>query len=261
MKTLLIKDPSTGQASAWMAQQRLAAAAAQAGFTLTDNPAEAELAIVLGHALPNDAALNGKSVWLGDVQQAVRAPEQFLAQAKAEAKPWQPVAVEAAPAAAQASAQKRIVAVTACPTGVAHTFMAAEAIQAEATKRGWWVKVETRGSVGAGNAITPEEVAAADLVIVAADIEVDLAKFAGKPMYRTSTGLALKKTAQELDKAVAEARPYKAAGGQSGEPQDEKKRESGRVPSPVDRRLLYAADGGGGRSEHCALLRLRHYRL
>ena len=74
------------------------------------------------------------------------------------------------------------------------------------------MKVETRGSVGAGNAITPEEVAAADLVIVAADIEVDLAKFAGKPMYRTSTGLALKKTAQELDKAVAEATPYEPAG-------------------------------------------------
>ncbi|MFP1462709.1 fructose PTS transporter subunit IIB [Escherichia coli] len=51
---------------------------------------------------------------------------------------------------------------TACPTGVAHTFMAAEAIETEAKKRGWWVKVETRGSVGAGNAITPEEVAAAD---------------------------------------------------------------------------------------------------
>ena len=73
--------------------------------------------------------------------------------------------------------------------------MAAEAIESEAKKRGWWVKVETRGSVGAGNAITPEEVAAADLVIVAADIEVDLEKFAGKPMYRTSTGPALKKTA------------------------------------------------------------------
>ncbi len=56
--------------------------------------------------------------------------------------------------------------------------MAAEAIETEAKKRGWWVKVETRGSVGAGNAITPEEVAEADLVIVAADIEVDLAKFA-----------------------------------------------------------------------------------
>lgn len=74
------------------------------------------------------------------------------------------------------------------------------------------MKVETRGSVGAGNAITPEEVAEADLVIVAADIEVDLAKFAGKPMYRTTTGLALKKTAQELDKAVAEAKPYQPSG-------------------------------------------------
>ena len=233
MKTLLIKDPSIGLASAYMAQQRLAAAAAQAGLTLTENPAEAELVIVAGRELPNDAALNGKSVWLGDVQQAVRAPEQFLAQAKAEAKSWQPTAVAAAPAAFgrfslnSLGGQKRIVAVTACPTGVAHTFMAAEAIQAEATKRGWWVKVETRGSVGAGNAITPEEVAAADLVIVAADIEVDLAKFAGKPMYRTSTGLALKKTAQELDKAVVEARPYKAAGAQSGEPQNEKKEKAG----------------------------------
>ncbi|MFS7179623.1 PTS fructose transporter subunit IIBC, partial [Serratia proteamaculans] len=137
-----------------------------------------------------------------DVEHAVREPEAFLTQAIAEAKAWQ------APATAEpvkAAGQKRIVAITACPTGVAHTFMAAEAIESEAKKRGWWVKVETRGSVGAGNAITPEEVAAADLVIVAADIEVDLEKFAGKPMYRTSTGLALKKTSQELDKAQAEA--------------------------------------------------------
>ncbi|MFK8333420.1 PTS fructose transporter subunit IIBC, partial [Pseudomonas sp. BJa5] len=52
----------------------------------------------------------------------------------------------------------------------------------------------------------------ADLVIVAADIEVDLAKFAGNPMYRTSTGLALKKTAQEFDKALVEAKPYQATG-------------------------------------------------
>ncbi|MGC1037197.1 PTS fructose transporter subunit IIBC [Pantoea agglomerans] len=229
MKTLLIKDPTLGLASAYMAQQRLAAAAAAAGLTLTDNPADAELAIVLGKNVPDDAALNGKAVWLGDIQLAVREPETFLNRAKAEAKTWQAQAAVATPAApAQAGAQKRVVAVTACPTGVAHTFMAAEAIQAEATRRGWWVKVETRGSVGAGNAITPEEVAAADLVIVAADIEVDLAKFAGKPMYRTSTGLALKKTAQELDKAVAEAKPYKAAaGGQSNSSEEEKKGGAG----------------------------------
>ncbi|WP_324700739.1 PTS fructose transporter subunit IIBC [Pantoea agglomerans] len=234
MKTLLIKDPTLGLASAYMAQQRLAAAAAAAGLTLTDNPADAELAIVLGKNVPDDAALNGKAVWLGDIQLAVREPETFLNRAKAEAKTWQAPAAVATPAAgapaapAQAGAQKRVVAVTACPTGVAHTFMAAEAIQAEATRRGWWVKVETRGSVGAGNAITPEEVAAADLVIVAADIEVDLAKFAGKPMYRTSTGLALKKTAQELDKAVAEAKPYKAAaGGQNNNSEEEKKGGAG----------------------------------
>jgi len=234
MKTLLIKDPTLGLASAYMAQQRLAAAAAAAGLTLTDNSADAELAIVLGKNVPDDAALNGKAVWLGDIQLAVREPETFLNRAKAEAKTWQAPAAVATPEAgapaapAQAGAQKRVVAVTACPTGVAHTFMAAEAIQAEATRRGWWVKVETRGSVGAGNAITPEEVAAADLVIVAADIEVDLAKFAGKPMYRTSTGLALKKTAQELDKAVAEAKPYKAAaGGQNNSSEEEKKGGAG----------------------------------
>lgn len=234
MKTLLIKDPVLGLASAYMAQQRLTAAAPAAGLTLTDNPADAELAIVLGKNVPDDAALNGKAVWLGDIQLAVREPETFLNLAKAEAKTWQATAAVATPAGAAAAAPaqpgapKRVVAVTACPTGVAHTFMAAEAIQAEATRRGWWVKVETRGSVGAGNAITPEEVAAADLVIVAADIEVDLAKFAGKPMYRTSTGLALKKTAQELDKAVAEAKPYKAAAaGQSNTSEEEKKGGAG----------------------------------
>lgn len=73
----------------------------------------------------------------------------------------------------------------------------------------------------------PEEVAEADLVIVAADIEVDLAKFAGLPMYRTSTGLALKKTAQELDKAVVEATPYQPAGKASQAATEGKKESAG----------------------------------
>ncbi|CAI1860062.1 PTS fructose transporter subunit IIBC [Serratia proteamaculans] len=202
MKTLLMIDSSLGQARGHLAKRMLGAAAAKTGLTLVESLAEAELVVVAGQSAPADAALNGKRVYVGDVEHAVREPEAFLTQAIAEAKAWQ------APATAEpvkAAGQKRIVAITACPTGVAHTFMAAEAIESEAKKRGWWVKVETRGSVGAGNAITPEEVAAADLVIVAADIEVDLEKFAGKPMYRTSTGLALKKTAQELDKAQVEA--------------------------------------------------------
>ncbi|WP_312665113.1 PTS fructose transporter subunit IIBC [Pantoea sp. CTOTU49201] len=228
MKTLLIKDSSLGLASGHLALERLRATAAQAGLTLTDNTAEAELVLVAGHNAPHDAELAGKSLALVDVQQALRDPLAAINQAKASAKTWQPAAATAAaPVAAQSGGQKRIVAVTACPTGVAHTFMAAEAIQAEATKRGWWVKVETRGSVGAGNAITAEEVAAADLVIVAADIDVDLAKFAGKPMYRTSTSLALKKTAQELDKAQAEAKTYQPSGNQAASAQGDSKEKAG----------------------------------
>lgn len=213
MNTLLMIDNSLGQARSHLAKRMLEAAAAKTGLTLVASLDDAELVVVAGQATPADAMLNGKWVYVGEIEQAVREPLAFLAQAKSAAQVYQvPLA---APAPMKAAGQMRIVAVTACPTGVAHTFMAAEAIESEAKKRGWWVKVETRGSVGAGNTIMAEEVAAADLVIVAADIEVDLNKFAGKPMYRTSTGLALKKTAQELDKAQAEAevfQPQKSGG-------------------------------------------------
>lgn len=225
MKTLLIIAPEMGQASAYIARLRLSAVAQKAQFILTDSPSEAEWVLVLGSAFPADEALINKKVLLADIQQAVSDPQALLNNLAIEAKPYfAPLA-----AAKQGSGPKRVVAVTACPTGVAHTFMAAEAITTEAKKRGWWVKAETRGSVGTGNAITPEEVAAADLVIVAADIEVDLEKFAGKPMYRTSTGLALKKTAQELDKAVVEAEPYiiKGQSGSASTSSNGKKSQSG----------------------------------
>ncbi|MBH3025830.1 PTS fructose transporter subunit IIBC [Serratia marcescens] len=224
MKTLLMVDSSLGQARGHLAKRMLEAAAAKTGLTLVESLQDAELVVVAGEAAPADAGLNGKLVYVGDVEQAGRGPDAFLARAKAEAETYQ---VPQAAAPVKANGQKRIVAITACPTGVAHTFMAAEAIESEAKKRGWWVKVETRGSVGAGNAITPEEVAAADLVIVAADIEVDLDKFAGKPMYRTSTGLALKKTAQELDKAQAEAEVFQPQQRGSAAPAAKKKEGSG----------------------------------
>ncbi|MBH2913097.1 PTS fructose transporter subunit IIBC [Serratia marcescens] len=224
MKTLLMVDSSLGQARGHLAKRMLEAAAAKTGLTLVESLQDAELVAVAGQSAPADAGLNGKLVYVGDVEQAVREPDAFLARPKAEAETYQ--APQAA-APVKAGGQKRIVAITACPTGVAHTFMAAEAIESEAKKRGWWVKVETRGSVGAGNAITPEEVAAADLVIVAADIEVDLDKFAGKPMYRTSTGLALKKTAQELDKALAEAEVFQPQQRGSAAPAGKKKEGNG----------------------------------
>jgi PTS system fructose-specific IIC component len=206
MKTLLLTEGAQGQARSYLAKRMLESVVAKQDITLVEAAQDAELIVVIGDEQPQDATLNGKRLFVGSAEKAIREPEAFLAQAKAEAQPYQFVNAAAAPA----KGQMRVVAVTACPTGVAHTFMAAEAIEAEAKKRGWWVKVETRGSVGAGNEITPEEVAAADLVIVAADIEVDLNKFSGKPMYRTSTGLALKKTAQELDKALVESETFTA---------------------------------------------------
>lgn len=120
------------------------------------------------------------------------------------------------------------------------------------------MKVETRGSVGAGNSITPEEVAAADLVIVAADIEVDLDKFAGKPMYRTSTGLALKKTVQELDKALVEAEVYQPKSHGGGGVKNRRRR---RLSSSADWRFLHVADGGGWRSVYCVVICLRYQSL
>lgn len=110
---------------------------------------------------------------------------------------------------------KNIIAITACPTGVAHTFMAAEALEGEGKRLGHKIKVETRGSVGAKNQLTEEDIANADLVIIAADIEVPLERFNGKLLYRTSTGLALKKTKQEVALAFKEASIYTHSGNAS----------------------------------------------
>lgn len=135
MKTLLIIDSSLGQARGHLASLMLGAAAAKAGLTWVEKAEEAELVIVAGQSAPVDSALNGKKVYVGELEKAVRDPEGFLAQAIAQAKPYQsPVTAAPATISATTSATgpKRIVAITACPTGVAHTFMAAEAIESEA---------------------------------------------------------------------------------------------------------------------------------
>ncbi len=99
-----------------------------------------------------------------------------------------PVPVQAAPPAA---AGRFLVGVTSCPTGIAHTFMAAEALKKSAASLGHAIRVETQGSVGAKSLLTPEEIERADAVIVAADAYVDTARFAGKRLVQTSTKAAL----------------------------------------------------------------------
>lgn len=100
---------------------------------------------------------------------------------------------------------KKIVAVTSCPTGIAHTFMAAEGIEQGAKALGHEVKVETQGSVGAENELTAADIQEADLVILAADTKVDLARFAGKPIYQTSTKAAINDGQAVVTTALAEA--------------------------------------------------------
>jgi PTS system fructose-specific IIC component len=120
----------------------------------------------------------------------------------------QPQVAASSPAAA---APKRIVAITACPTGIAHTFMAAEALKKAAAQHGYEIKVETQGSVGAKNTLTAEEIAAADVVIIGADTHVDTSRFAGKAVYETSVGRALKETQKVLQEAFALPPPSAAA--------------------------------------------------
>ncbi|MBZ4024096.1 PTS fructose transporter subunit EIIBC [Rhodobacter sp. TJ_12] len=98
----------------------------------------------------------------------------------------------------------KVVAITSCPTGIAHTFMAADALKKAATARGWEMAVETQGSVGSQNTLSDEQVAGADLVVIAADTHVDDSRFAGKKVYKTSVGAAVKGAAKVLDAAVAE---------------------------------------------------------
>lgn len=107
----------------------------------------------------------------------------------------------------------KIVGITSCPTGIAHTFMAAEGLEQGAKSQGHTVKVETQGSVGAKNTLTAEDIAAADLVIIAADTQVDKTRFAGKRIYETSTKAAIHDGAEMVRKAIAEA---KVAGGGAG---------------------------------------------
>src|SRR5436853_2278270 len=104
-----------------------------------------------------------------------------------------------------------LVAVTACATGIAHTFMAAQELQQAAQAQGNTIEVETQGSVGAQNTLTPADIAAADVVIIAADTKVDLSRFAGKPIYETSSNDAIRNAEDVIKHALAQAQRRPAA--------------------------------------------------
>ena len=211
------------------------------GHTLTDAEiANAEVVVIAANTSVDTSRFVGKKVYQSDISACTSDAVAYLKQAAEQATT---LAQASAPAAAPAQG-KKIVAITACPTGVAHTFMAAEALEETGKKLGHQIKVETRGSVGAKNQLTAEEIAAADLVIIAADIDVPLERFNGKKLYKTSTGLALKKTEQEINKAFAEATTFTASAGSSESATEEKKGVYKHLMTGVSHMLPVVVAGG-----------------
>lgn len=98
---------------------------------------------------------------------------------------------------------KLILAVTGCPTGIAHTYMAAESLEKKAKEIGCRIKVETRGSGGAKNVLTKEEIAEADCIIVAADTQVPMERFSGKPVIQCKVADGISKSEELLKKATS----------------------------------------------------------
>ena len=111
----------------------------------------------------------------------------------------------------------RVLAVTACPTGIAHTYMAAENLENTGKKLGISLKAETDGSGGAQNVLTKEEIAAAEAIIVAADKNVEMARFDGKPVIMVPVADGIHKAEQLVQRAVSGTVPVYHHSGAAGE--------------------------------------------
>ncbi|HEY9700231.1 MAG TPA: PTS fructose-like transporter subunit IIB [Trichocoleus sp.] len=181
--------------------------------------AEADLVIIAADIHVNLDRFRGKPVYAVSTSKAIRDTRSVIEAAIAEAPRVEAVPVPPLVSSNSVSsnavsnnggtsiAPKHLVGITSCPTGIAHTFMAAEALRKGAAQLGHEIKVETQGSVGAKNTLTDEDIAHADAVVIAADTHVDLSRFAGKRLYETSTKQALKDGAAVIESALALPEP------------------------------------------------------
>ncbi|MCE3202204.1 PTS fructose transporter subunit IIABC [Paenibacillus sonchi] len=115
------------------------------------------------------------------------------------------------------ASQSFVVAVTACPTGIAHTFMAEDALKKKAKEMGVNIRVETNGSEGAQNVLTADEIARASGVIIAADKNVEMARFAGKPVLQRPVSDGIRKPEELITKAVKGEAPIYRSEGRGGD--------------------------------------------
>ncbi|MCE9682229.1 PTS fructose-like transporter subunit IIB [Halomonas alkalisoli] len=238
MNVILITACPSGMATSFLAARRLEQAAQRLGWQANvemhselealqpvsaEAIAAADLIVVAADSVPAPQRFRDKRLFQAPIHEALPDPKAFLERASREAGEYVPPTEAAATNPAPAAGGRRIVAVTACPTGVAHTFMAAEALSEAGKSLGHAIRVETQGSVGAQNKLTDEEIAEADLVILACDIEVDPTRFAGKRIYRTSTGNALKKAKPTIEAALENAAVESAGGAPGGASNSAKK--------------------------------------
>jgi PTS system fructose-specific IIC component len=223
-KIVAITGCPTGVAHTFMAAAALAKTAAVMGHQMkvetqgsqgvkdplsAGDVAAADVVIVASDIHVDVSRFAGKPIVAVPVSSAIRNTRAVIESAIAElgeaaATPEALVPLASpAPEVAVASPAKLLVGVTSCPTGIAHTFMAAEALKKSAAALGYDIRVETQGSVGAKNRLTDDEIERADAVVIAADAYVDTARFAGKRLYQTSTKAALHDGQQVLREALA----------------------------------------------------------
>ncbi len=135
----------------------------------------------------------------------------------------------------------KILAVTSCPTGIAHTYMAAEGLEKAAKKLGCSVKIETRGSGGAKNVLTEQEIASADCIIVAADAKVPMERFAGKKVIECQVSDGINKAEELIKRAMdGDAPVYEAhsSDGSGGSAASANKGKSGGVGHQIYMQLM-----------------------
>lgn len=138
--------------------------------------------------------------------------DKFEKEDEDEAKPNDEISTES-----DSSDQKYIIGVTACPTGIAHTYMAAESLTKTAQEMGYKVKIETNGSTGVKNALTAEDIAKADGIIVAADKKVEMDRFLGKKVVIVPVVQAMKRPKELIEESLTTAPIYSkdAKGGET----------------------------------------------
>ncbi|QTN00278.1 PTS fructose transporter subunit IIA [Sediminibacillus dalangtanensis] len=147
------------------------------------------------------------------------------------------------------AASSRILAVTGCPTGIAHTYMAADKLKETASEMGVSIKVETNGSGGVKNRLTKEEIEAADAIIVAADTKIETERFRGKPLIQVPVGKAIHQPQELLNKAIEKDAPIYQGDGDAGkdEGQQEEKGRTGfykHLMNGVSNMLPFVVGGG-----------------